>query len=115
MVISYHLVVAQIWTSVCTTRVQCLAINRGLLAVAPLYDGFFPIEYVADEEGGTGHVALRDVDAVVLGVVSVVPHPSWTGVDAVVFFVGVAVRRQVHRDFGCALPFYFERWVNLHL
>jgi len=49
VVVPYQFVVAQIWTSVCATRVQRFAVDRGLLAVAPLYDGFLPIEYITDK------------------------------------------------------------------
>src|SRR5712671_930409 len=94
---------------------QRLAVDGGLLAVATLQDGFFTIEYVADEEGGASHVALGDVDSIVFGVILIVPHPGGSQVDAVVLLIGVFVRRR-KVDWGILIPLtaYFERRVDLH-
>src|SRR5712671_111262 len=93
---------------------QRFTVDRGLFAIAAFYDGLFTVEHIADEQGGASHVAFGNVDAVMPRVIPVVPHPSGAWVDAVVLFVGVAVRRQIHGGSSCALPFYFEGWIDLH-
>ena len=92
VVVPYHFVVAQVGAGVCTACVQRFAVDRGLFAIATFYDGLLAVEHVADEEGGTSHVAFGDVDAVMPWVIPVISHPSGAWVDAVVLFIGVAIQ-----------------------
>jgi len=70
-------------------RVQRLAVDGGLLAVAALQDGLFTIEHVADVTGRTSHMVMfGDFETVVFWVSWVVTHPSWSGMDTVTGFQG---------------------------
>jgi len=90
--------------------VQRLVVDGGLLSITTLQDRFFTVEDIVNKEGSAGHTVLGDVDAVMLHISSVIPHPSRAWMGAVVLFVGVLVqRRQVDWCISGTSTAYFRR------